>query len=73
MTFVDAGDVSAGNWDLKGLTPHFDVGAGLRYGTPVGVVRVDYAHQLNSIPGLVINGNPETRFWRVHFSIGQAF
>jgi outer membrane protein insertion porin family len=73
VTFLDAGDVSAGNWDFNGLTPRIDLGAGIRYGTPVGVIRVDYAHQLNSIPGLVINGTPEARFWRVHFSIGQAF
>jgi hypothetical protein len=29
--------------------------------------------QLNPIPGLLINGVPETRHWRLHFSIGQAF
>jgi hypothetical protein len=29
--------------------------------------------QLNPIQGLVINGTPEGRRWRIHFSIGQAF
>jgi outer membrane protein assembly complex protein YaeT len=71
--FLDAGDVSAGNWAFGALTPRIDAGAGLRYSTQIGVVRIDYAHQLNRITGLVVNGAPETRFWRVHFSIGQAF
>jgi len=73
VVFVDAGDVSAGNWDFSGLTPRLDAGAGVRYGTPVGVIRVDWAHQLNRIDGLVINGVPQSRYWRLHFSIGQAF
>jgi outer membrane protein insertion porin family len=73
VTFVDAGDVSARNWGFSSLTPRIDAGAGIRYGTPVGAIRIDYAHQINSIPGLVINGTPESRFWRIHFSIGQAF
>lgn len=73
VVFVDAGDVSAGNWQFSGLTPRMDAGTGLRYSTPVGVIRVDWAHQLNRIPGLVINGTPQSRFWRLHFSIGQAF
>jgi len=28
---------------------------------------------LNPIPGLVVNGKPEARHFRFHFSIGQAF
>ena len=36
-------------------------------------LRVDLGKQLTPIPGLVINGEPEKRQWRVHFSIGQAF
>jgi outer membrane translocation and assembly module TamA len=45
----------------------------LRYRTPVGPIRVDLGYQLNPIEGLIINGEPQTRRWRVHFSIGQAF
>jgi outer membrane translocation and assembly module TamA len=71
--FVDAGDVKLESGAFRALTPRADVGAGLRYNTQIGVVRVDYGYQLNPIPGLVINGNPEVRHWRVHFSIGQAF
>jgi outer membrane protein assembly complex protein YaeT len=71
--FVDAGDVKLESGAFRALTPRTDVGAGLRYNTQIGVVRVDYGYQLNPIPGLVINGNPEVRHWRIHFSIGQAF
>ena len=57
--FVDAGDVSSASGDRsRDVTPRADVGAGLRYNTPIGVVRVDYGYQLNPIPGLVINGKP---------------
>jgi outer membrane translocation and assembly module TamA len=71
--FLDAGDVGFRSGSLTALTPRADIGAGIRYNTPIGAVRVDYGHQLNPIPGLVINGIPETRHWRIHFSIGQAF
>jgi hypothetical protein len=36
-------------------------------------VRVDFGYQLNPIPNLKVNGAPERRRWRIHFSIGQAF
>ena len=49
------------------------VGPGLRYRTPIGPVRADFGYQLTPIEGLLVNGEPETRRWRVHFSIGQAF
>jgi outer membrane protein assembly complex protein YaeT len=71
--FVDAGDVTGGSWDFRGLRPHVDIGAGIRYLTPIGLVRADFGQQINHIPGLLVDGSPETRHWRVHFSIGQAF
>jgi hypothetical protein len=36
-------------------------------------VRVDVGYQLNPIPNLEVNGEPEKRRWRLHFSVGQAF
>jgi len=51
----------------------YAVGPGLRYQTPVGPIRVDVGYQLNPIPGLLVNGQPQARRWRIHFSIGQAF
>jgi outer membrane translocation and assembly module TamA len=51
----------------------YDVGPGLRYNTPIGPIRVDVGYQLNPIEGLLVNGEPEPRRFRIHFSIGQAF
>jgi hypothetical protein len=34
---------------------------------------VDFAYQLNPITGLLANGKPQSRRWRVHLSIGQTF
>ena len=51
----------------------YAVGAGLRYATPVGPIRFDWGYQLNPIEGLLVEGEPQARQWRVHFSIGQAF
>ena len=49
------------------------VGFGVRYRTPVGPIRVDLGYQLNPIDGLLVDGKPQTRRFRIHFSIGQAF
>jgi len=73
VVFLDGGNV----W-LESLTARLDdlryaIGAGLRYQTPIGPIRFDYGYQLNPIPGLFVDGQPESRHWRVHFSIGQAF
>lgn len=73
VLFVDAGNV----WrlgapsDLGSL--HVAVGPGLRYASPFGIVRADLGIQLTRIPGLLVNGEPEPRRWRIHFSIGHIF
>ena len=33
----------------------------------------DFGYQLNPIDNLLVNGEPQKRRWRIHFSIGQAF
>ncbi len=73
VTFLDYGNVWNEGWafDLGDL--RYDVGAGIRYLTPVGPMRFDYGYQLNPIEGLLVDGEPQKRRWRVHFSIGQAF
>lgn len=73
VAFVDAGNVWVNAWDINLNDLRYWVGPGLRYNTPIGPVRVDLGFQLNPIPGLLIEGEPEQRHWRVHFSIGQAF
>jgi outer membrane protein insertion porin family/translocation and assembly module TamA len=71
VAFVDAGNVWSGTWDFGSLK--YDVGPGLRYNTPIGPIRVDLGIQLNPYANLLVNGKPESRRFRVHFSIGQAF
>ncbi len=69
--FLDAGNVWAQTWNFGKLL--YDAGPGLRYNTPIGPIRVDLGYQLTREPGLLVNGKPEARRWRIHFSIGQAF
>jgi outer membrane protein assembly complex protein YaeT len=72
VLFLDGGNVWAnGGPQLDNL--RYAIGPGLRYQTPIGPVRFDLGYQLNPIDGLVVNGEPQQRRWRIHFSIGQAF
>ncbi len=71
--FVDYGNVWPGSWDINLGDLRYAVGPGLRYLMPIGPARLDFGYQLNPIPNLRINGEPEIRNWRLHFSIGQAF
>jgi outer membrane protein insertion porin family/translocation and assembly module TamA len=73
VAFLDTGNVWAESWGIRLNNLRYAVGTGLRYQTPIGPIRLDWGYQLNPIPGLVVNGQPQTRRWRIHFSIGQAF
>jgi len=71
--FFDTGNVWSRSFAATIGGVRSDAGVGLRYRTPVGLVRGDAAFQVNPIPGLLVNGLPESRTWRLHVSIGQAF
>lgn len=73
VLFVDSGNVSNGLRQFEFNELRTAVGTGLRYATPVGPIRVDVGYQLNPIDDLLIDGRPQARRWRIHFSIGQAF
>ena len=73
VLFVDGGNVWEGPWEVQLNKLRWAVGPGIRYDTPIGPMRIDLGVQLNPVAGLVLEGNPEKRKWRVHFSIGQAF
>jgi len=73
VVFLDGGNVWTDPWQIEAGDMRWAAGPGLRYDTPVGPFRIDLGIQLNPISGLLINGQPEQRRWRVHFSIGQAF
>jgi outer membrane protein assembly complex protein YaeT len=73
VAFADYGNVwpEPRAFDFKDL--RVAVGPGLRYLTPIGPIRVDVGYQLDPIEGLLVNGAPQKRPLRIHFSIGQAF
>ena len=73
VVFLDGGNVTTNSWTVSANSLRYAVGSGLRYQTPVGPLRFDIGYQLNPIPGLLVNGEPQPRRWRMHFSIGQAF
>ena len=71
--FLEGGQVVEDAWSSELWKLRGDVGAGLRYATPIGPIRVDLGWQLNPIPGLLIAGEEQARPWRIHVSVGQAF
>jgi outer membrane protein insertion porin family/translocation and assembly module TamA len=73
VLFLDGGNVWESGWTINLDDLRYAAGTGIRYVTPVGPVRFDVGWQLNPIPGLLIDGAPQARSWRMHFSIGQAF
>jgi outer membrane protein insertion porin family/translocation and assembly module TamA len=73
VAFFDYGNVWADPWHFDLGDLRYAVGPGLRYLTPVGPARIDLGYQVNPIDNLLVNGKPQARRWRVHFSIGQAF
>ena len=73
VVFLEGGNAWDATWHFELNELSTDVGVGLRYRTPVGPLRFDVGYQLNPIPGLLIDGEPQERRWRMHFSIGQAF
>ena len=73
VIFLDGGNVWTKPWDFNVNDMRYDVGPGLRYQTPIGPIRADLGYQLNPIRGLLVNGQPDARRFRFHFSIGQAF
>jgi outer membrane protein assembly complex protein YaeT len=73
VLFLDYGNVWFDPWTFDVRDLRYAVGAGLRYHTPLGPARIDLGYQLNPIDNLLVEGEPQKRQWRVHFSIGQAF
>lgn len=65
VTFLDGGNVWRKTGDVKLSDMKYTAGAGIRYNTPVGPLRIDYGHKLDRETG-------ESR-GEVHFSIGHAF
>ncbi len=64
VTFIDAGNVWKTIDDVDDSLK-YTAGAGLRYNTPVGPIRIDYGHKMNKEEG--------ESSGEVHFSFGHAF
>ena len=74
VLFLDGGNVWAESGGFNFGDLRYAIGPGLRYQTPIGPIRFDVGWQLNPIEGLILTtGKPQTRRFRIHFSIGQAF
>lgn len=58
--FVDSGDAFLG----EDFRLHVGVGAGIRFKSPVGVLRLDLAYPIKSI---------DENSWQIHFNIGPDF
>ena len=63
--FVDAGNVFRDPFVYRVTQMRYAVGPGLRYRSPVGVIRLDV--------GFIMDRRSDEDFARVEFSIGQAF
>ncbi|MCK9419881.1 MAG: outer membrane protein assembly factor BamA [Nitrospirae bacterium] len=64
VVFTDAGNVWPGQ-EINGKDIRSSFGMGLRYGTPVGPLRVDYGQKIHRLPG----ESPG----ELHFNIGNTF
>lgn len=71
--FVDAGNAWRDAWTFRLPDLRYSVGAGVRYDSSFGAVRLDLGYQLTPIGGLRVEGKPGDRRWRVHFALGHGF
>jgi outer membrane protein assembly complex protein YaeT len=73
VVFFDYGNVWPDSWTIDVGDLRYAAGPGLRYMTPIGPIRFDVGYQINPLEGLLVNGEPQKRRFRLHFSVGQAF
>jgi len=65
--FLDTGNVFATVSDMHFSELRTSVGAGIRYRSPLGPLRVDVGWKVGALR------STDTRRWEFHFSIGEAF
>ena len=72
VVFIDGGNVWEKAWNLTSDL-QANGGVGVRYRSPIGLLRFDVGYQFTTVEGLRIDGEPRTRRWRMHAGIGHAF
>jgi outer membrane translocation and assembly module TamA len=65
VAFLDVGNVWADLGKIQPTDAKYGIGAGIRYNTLVGPLRLDYGHKLNPDPG--------ESSGRLYFNIGFPF
>jgi len=65
VNFLDFGNVWKRASDVDATNIKYTTGAGLRYKTPIGPLRIDYGYKLNR--------KADESHGEIHFSIGHAF
>jgi len=73
VLFADGGNVWDGHWEIRLDDLRGDIGGGIRIDSPFGPLRLDMGYQMTPVAGLRVDGDPQSRRWRLHFSAGQAF
>lgn len=68
VAFLDLGDVQDGSRTWKPAEWNYTAGPGLRYDSPLGLVRLDVGFHLNQA-GVY----PDEPFWGIHFGLGEAY
>ncbi len=66
--FVDLGDVQAAALSVRPEEWHLSAGPGLRYDSPLGLVRLDLGLRLNQAELY-----PDEPGWALHFGLGETF
>ena len=78
VAFLDAGHVNRDPIEIDPDDLRFTGGAGLRYNTAIGPVRIDFGYKLNppTLGDVATTTTPDEDTedrWKIHFSIGQTF
>jgi outer membrane protein assembly complex protein YaeT len=81
VAFLDVGHVNEAAFTVDAEDVRFACGAGLRYNTIIGPIRLDVGYKINpptfgDVTDTTIPGEEDKEIedrWKIHFSIGQTF
>ena len=73
VSFIDAGNILGLNESFSWKDVKVGYGAGLRFATPVGTLRVDFGIPASAVPSATTRDANSLRDGRWYFGIGQIF